>query len=240
MSIKDLIISSAVLKNIVFDKKQEEENILLIIGKQEIKIRRVFAEFISPRISRIRQCDPTIETIDLTGLIYDDKVDQLSQIFTTKLINILNQLSSGYSIDLDEDMISNFLLVSVILGNSELYSKIFDKLTKEKDAIQIDEIVKIIQYFKDYDSISSIVDCNSYISHIASHFHAINTDKLKQLQLSSLYLILRDEHLKVKSEDSLLDFIKEVLSSCKFESDEMESEMRKKFFEVVDINEKKI
>ena len=130
----------------------------------------------------------------------------------------MNQLSSGYSIDLDENMISNFLLVSVILGNSELYSKIFDKLTKEKDAIQIDEIVKIIQYFKDYDSISSIVDCNSYISHIASHFHAIDTDKLKQLQLSTLYLILRDEHLKVKSEDSLLDFIKEVLSSCKFES----------------------
>lgn len=236
MSIKDLILSSAGLKNIVFDKKQEEDNILLIIGKQEIKLRRVFAEFISPRISRIRQCDPTIETIDLTGLIYDDKVDQLSQIFTTKLINIMNQLSSGYSIDLDENMISNFLLVSVILGNSELYSKIFDKLTKEKDAIQIDEIVKIIQYFKDYDSISSIVDCNSYISHIASHFHAIDTDKLKQLQLSTLYLILRDEHLKVKSEDSLLDFIKEVLSSCKVESDEMESEVRKKFFEVVDIN----
>lgn len=70
MSKKSFIASSSGLKNIIFTTTSEETNsnvddFHFYIGDIEIKMNRILADFISPRVSHIHQTDPTIESIKL-------------------------------------------------------------------------------------------------------------------------------------------------------------------------------
>ena len=66
MSKKSFILSSAGLKNLNLNQNQNYvDEFKFIIGEQEIKMRNIFAEFISPYVSQIHQSDPTIDSINL-------------------------------------------------------------------------------------------------------------------------------------------------------------------------------
>ena len=70
---QSIILSAAGLKNIVFQEKEEEE-FVFIIGRSEMKMNRIFAEFISPRVSHIHHSDPTINYLNLTeGIMSQNK-----------------------------------------------------------------------------------------------------------------------------------------------------------------------
>ena len=64
MSTKQIIVSSAGLKNVVLNKYQEDEYFIFIFGDQEIRMKSFYAEFISPVVSRLHKTDPTINEIN--------------------------------------------------------------------------------------------------------------------------------------------------------------------------------
>ena len=61
---QSIILSAAGFKNIIV--KEEEEEFVFIIGTSEMKMNRIFAEFISPKVSHIHHSDPTINYHNLT------------------------------------------------------------------------------------------------------------------------------------------------------------------------------
>lgn len=52
MVLKEVFISSSGLGNIVLNKYPEEEDFVFVLGKQEIRMKSIFAEFISPIVSK--------------------------------------------------------------------------------------------------------------------------------------------------------------------------------------------
>lgn len=59
MVYRSINLSSSGLKNVTTSINPEEDEFLIIIGDQEIQLKRVFAEFISPLISHLHRTDPT-------------------------------------------------------------------------------------------------------------------------------------------------------------------------------------
>ena len=57
---QSIILSAAGFKNIIV--KEEEEEFVFIIGTSEMKMNRIFAEFISPKVSHIHHSDPKTKT----------------------------------------------------------------------------------------------------------------------------------------------------------------------------------
>ena len=62
MEKKEFKISAEGLKNIVFNNSCGDDDFVFIIGKHEIRMKKIFADFISPRISQIHQVDPTVDS----------------------------------------------------------------------------------------------------------------------------------------------------------------------------------
>ena len=75
MSTKSIIITSSGLKNINLIKFQEDDDINLIFGNKNFQMKRIFAEFISPAISRFFQSDPTVDTIKFDDIFSSKKDD---------------------------------------------------------------------------------------------------------------------------------------------------------------------
>ena len=59
---KNLTLSAAGLKNVVIESPQNQ-NFRFIFGKQIFSICNFFADFISPKVSKIHKSDPTINSI---------------------------------------------------------------------------------------------------------------------------------------------------------------------------------
>ena len=55
------------------------------------------------------------------------------------------------------------------------------------------------------------IDFTALIDVISSNFYQIDKNKLKSLSKPILYKIISNEHLKIESEDSLFEFINEIL-----------------------------
>ena len=66
MSKKSFILSSAGLKNLVQNQSYGDD-FKFIFGEHEVKMKNLFAEFISPYVSQIHQSDPTITSIHFSN-----------------------------------------------------------------------------------------------------------------------------------------------------------------------------
>lgn len=88
---KSVKISSTGLRNVVLSRFTEDDDITMIFGEQEIKMNRIFAEFISPFISHHHQSDPTISSFNFNDLFSSnaDKFNLFSKdVFTTDIISL--------------------------------------------------------------------------------------------------------------------------------------------------------
>lgn len=106
MKAKPIILSSSGLKNVVLNKYQEEDDFFFVFGKQNFRMKNIYAEFISPVVSHLHQADPTINMINLGKLISskEDKIEKMSiSILTTETISLLLQISNGSKIEITEE-----------------------------------------------------------------------------------------------------------------------------------------
>ena len=84
---KSIILSSAGLQNLVHNQNSEEE-FSFFIGNKEIKMKNIFAEFISPYVSRIHQIDPTINYLQFPKK--NHPINQTKSTILTKIFNSKN------------------------------------------------------------------------------------------------------------------------------------------------------
>ena len=126
---------------------------------------------------------------------------------TTELIEDIQHISSGYSIDIDEDMCQKLRFFSILFGNKEIFSELNKLFPIKLENAQIDDLLRYIQYFNTQETAVMFFEDQQFFECISGQFHSIDKSKLLNLPKRILYSIICNEHLKVESEDSLFDFI---------------------------------
>ena len=131
MESKSFILSSAGLKNIVIN---DNEDFIIILGEQEIKINKIFAEFISPKISQLHQIDPTINYLKLDDVIQSKTLNEQLKTkvnITKNTFLYLEQLFKGNRVEITKKEQFSLQYLSFLLGNEEMFdtvSKLFNEL----------------------------------------------------------------------------------------------------------------
>lgn len=205
MSTKTLILSSSGLKNIVPNARMEEEFSFIFLG-QTIRMKTVFADFISPKVSKLHILDPTIDYLSLT---YQNKDITL----TESILSKFKLISCGYSVDINEEESNQMKAISILLENNELFSKLNELFSSEINEENIDQYINNLTIFS---SISPSFDCFNYsaiIDLISSHFYSIDKNKLKRLPKTVIYSIISNPNLQLDTEDSLFEFIDELFEN---------------------------
>lgn len=253
MSQKSFILSASGLKNIVTISKdggaylcssksggediKDDDIFRFILGDHEIRINRILADFISPRVSQIHSADPTINYIDLSSIIKN--FPKSEEVFTPDMINIFLQLASGDSVEVDVEMSHKLRILSILLENQEIYDKMNEIYPIKDDETNIESIIKYLQYFgcyKNFDSCHTSFNNKSMIDLVSSKFYSIDQSSLLRLSNPVLYSIISSDQLKLKNEDSLLDFINQIFSVN--ENDNGDSGLNKTaFYELIDFSE---
>lgn len=239
---KSICLSSAGLKNLVFHEAftQSENEFKFIFGKREIKMHKLFAEFLSPTVAHFQHCDPTINSISYDQLLINfEKVDKsinknFDDLISEKIISQIEQISSGSSIIIDENDISKFRFLSILFGNQELLSIIDNTYPNYIDDLTIDQKIEELHNLRlfptDFDENLKM----RLIDQISSQFNKIDSSKLAHLPISILYLILTNEHLSHEDEDSIFELIEKVFSE-KVEFEKEDSICINDFYELIDL-----
>ena len=214
MSTKSIIITSSGLKNINLIKFQEDYDINLIFGNQNFQMKRIFAEFISPVISRFFQSDPTVDTIkfdDIFSSKKDDFYKFTKDIFTEDTISLIKQISSGFTVEINETQAIKLRFISIILGNEELFQKINETFPPDFSAKNLDTYFELVQSCYYFSQFSSDFDFSSLINFISNNFYSIDSNKFLKLPRSIQYLIISNPNLQITSEDSFYDIICQII-----------------------------
>lgn len=241
MSGKSFILSASGLKNLVLtendsgDENVDNEDIFrFIFGKIEIKMNKILADFISPRVSRGHSADPTMNQIDFTDTI--KKIPNSNLIFTPDLINIFAKISIGDSVEVDVEMSHKLRILSILLENQEMFEKINEIYPFKNDKTNIDSIIKYFNCYDCFDSRYQPFNSNSMIDIISSNFYSLDKSTLLNLSKPVLYSIISNDQLKLENEDSLLDFINQMFT-IERNNDDSDGLTKTAFYELVDFSE---
>lgn len=234
-SSKSLILSSSGLKNVTLNCIDESfyknDNFRFIFGDKEITMNRFFADFISPRASRIHYSDATVDFIDLSRIAsFFSLINEESDLFSDEAMSLFHKLSSGYEIELNDETSQKLRFISILIGNEELYHKIGELFQREENEEDFDKLIQYLLTLKDCDSLFSD---EKIIEFLSKSFFSIEKEKLLKLPKSALYSIISNPNLRIESEDSLVDFIYDIFETD--EDDENESFSMISFLELVHI-----
>lgn len=193
MSKKSVVLSYSGLKNIVMSHQKGEEEFRFINGQQEIKMPRIFAEFFSPRVSHMHQCDPTIDYLDFGELLSNikKKTTIFENVLNESTKNMISGMTRGENIDIEEGNEKNVRYFSVLLGNDELFNLVSDGLMKEGT---IEDKIEELFVYIEIGSDSFSLESTNLIDDIASNISTENIDLIRKLPLKIIYSILRNEH----------------------------------------------
>lgn len=216
MNLKSIILSSSGLKNINLNSININNKFEFRFGEKILQMNNLFAEFISPIVSKIHYSDQTIDYIYLNDFLKCNSLDfQLNpeEIFSDDIISLLQQLSRGYSISINIEQSIKLRFISIILQNDELYEKINESFPTEINESNIDLYLHNLKLLYDCSKISKDFSFSDIIDFVASRFYSIDQKELKKLPKSILYSIISSDHLTLESEDSLLDFIHQIFDN---------------------------
>ena len=143
----------------------------------EFKCPTFIAEFVSKKVSKQREKDPTINKINIDFEVKHEET-----------FGKLNKLISGESIDSDNDEIVSLL---INIGNE-------DSINIDNE-LSIDNVIAKLNFKHSLD-----FDSKQEIEFIAEHFEEM---KEKEIGSDFLPLILDSNKLKLNNEKSLLDFV---------------------------------
>lgn len=202
-------IPSFNLKNIPFDKY--EKNFMFIVDNKRYHTTRLLADILSPNICQLHYIDEScnefcINTDKLNKGKAGDDVDYFK--------DFLN-LYDKEEILLDKTRLNRYGEYFLKLGNTEEYTKLHTEKVDEftvKYAINFfNQIDNDFLYKSKY---------NKMIQFLSEHFYEIDNNELKSLDYEILDQILRNDHLKLKNEDLLVELLIE-----KYKEDEKYSSL---------------
>ncbi len=123
MSKQSVILSDNGFKNVLIDKQEY----FIFVGENEIKVNRIFAEFVSPMIAHVHRSDPTVIKINLTEHLYGRELNEyeekiIKSLHDRKVVSSLIEISGGERVVIDNETEKKKLLyLSILLGNEELF-----------------------------------------------------------------------------------------------------------------------
>jgi hypothetical protein len=168
----------------------------LVIGQERFECSRFEASFLSPRIAAALLDDATIEWYDL-------EIEVVSGDLVGECVNGLLSLARNGSFEVTERLFDQ-MKVPVIgksLGNRELCDCLME-FTGTFGEVNMSNVLDrlSLSHFLDVASLSEIV-------HLASHFYGVDETILRRLDRDDLKAVLRSDQLRIRTEDSLLDFV---------------------------------
>ena len=205
MDIKTIFLTSKGLQNI--NGINSDDDFTFIYGEKSFNMKINFAEFISPRISRLRSIDPTINSIN-----FNFPFTELQDIFTEDTISILTRLSKGFPIDINQSQSFKLQLISVLLSNEELFNTIHESFHNSIDESNLYLYINHLKLINHFSDQSLFYSYSNIIEYLSSNFYSINKETLLALPKQILYLIISNNKLKLESEDQLYDFIHKIFN----------------------------
>ncbi|KAK8835530.1 hypothetical protein M9Y10_042414 [Tritrichomonas musculus] len=218
MNSKIINLSSSGLKNLVLKDGFLNEDFYFAFGEEKITMSKILAEFISPKVSQLCKADPTTNSIYFEMQRSNILDSQTSQFLTKEIISLIQKLSSGYSIEIEEKEIPKLRIISMLFGNDELLNKINEISPFDLNETNFDQFVQYITF-------SELTKQASIFDSIAKNFNSIDAEKLLSLPKKILYSIISNPNFQIKSEDSLFEFIQKKFSKKYNSNNENEDDL---------------
>ena len=165
-------------------------------GDKVCCVPSVLAEFLSPKISRIRKCDPFYN-------VYTFKNDCSE--FISALECLVSSLRSGEDFQVENSNFVALIRLSQELENDELLSSLLGMIQTE--SLKLEEVILLLRAGIEFGTTFSSRFGNLR-DFVASHFYEIEKDILDNLDLETIQILLSSHSLKIEDEDSLYDFVK--------------------------------
>lgn len=202
MSTKSILLSSAGLRNMFIN----DDEFTFILGETEIRMNRVFAQFISPKVAQIHHSDPTINSFEI-DYIEDIEAQNKEDIFSKDIIMLFKNISQGSQISITEEQSIKLRILSIILCNEELLKIIDDLYPIEFNLKNVDFYLKNLKILFDISERYGQIELTNLIEPISKNFDKIDKNLLKKMPKPILFSIISNEQFNISSEDSLFDFI---------------------------------
>ena len=158
------------------------------------RVHSVLAEFLSPKVARLRKCDPLC-------CCYTFNSSDLLDAFES----LVSNLRAGRPFRVDPSNFVCLLRLSLELENSELLSSLLGMIKTE--ALSLEEAILLLRAGVDLGTAFSDRFGNLR-DFVASHFYEIEKKILDGLDIETLQLILSSSSMKIEDEDSLYDFVR--------------------------------
>jgi len=182
-----VVLSSRGLGNI----SRRDNDFAFVVGSRRYECPSFVAEFLSPLVSRIHAVDDCANELRLN-------VDDPDDFFQEFLL-----LGRGKSIDVPCQKRCTFLSICRELDNRELSDILLQETRTE---IKKENVVCGIR-----DLLAMKCDVSNEVEFVSTHFYEMTEafEDLRSLPFPVIYDIISNPLLKIKSEDSLLNFIVE-------------------------------
>ena len=242
MSTKQITLSSSGLQNVVLTKYQDDEDFFFVFGEEEFSMKSFFAEFISPKVSRLHKTDPTIHRINF-GEFYKNNEEEFNDIcrtvMTPEVVSHLQQISSGHSIFINEEEAIKLRFISILLGNEELEDKLNEHFPPKYSESNVNSYLKNIECCIHFSSMKAEFDHKSLISFVSSHFDQLKREDFLKVPRRIQYEIISQENLRIESEDSLFDTVTEIIERGQ-EKEEISDVMFLEHIEFAELSEDRL
>lgn len=239
---KVLYLTSSGLKNIILNNHEPCYRFIFRFGQREIETNKYFAEFISPVISHLHQCDPTIDFINFEDMINENgggkRTKQRQQFFTSDSISLFERILSGSAVEIPDKDQMGLRIISILLGNNELYENLL-KINPQYIANKpIDELIDEVTFY--YEFCAHDIEYSDIIDRLSRDFWKIDSKLIDRLPIGILYRIIANENFVRNSEDDFYDVISKVQTNDEeskimiYESIDFKNLSSSKFSEFID------
>jgi hypothetical protein len=160
------------------------------VGSSSFKCSTLVADFLSPRIARLREIDPSVDFIEL-----ETKCDP-------KQFEEFLSLASGVHIKVTD--VNRKCLVSIAreLGNLDILSSLLQSDESYKSLMDIDTVLSQVHLKEELN-----LNCDREISFLASRFEEFCDSDLSDWNLERLYELFSHRHFQISNEDFLYSFV---------------------------------
>ena len=205
-----------------------EDDFSFIVNGEEFRTSRIISDLLSPIISKIHLTDPAFNTFIINTHVKGD-------------FSYILSLANFNQINIPESEVPFISEVVEILNNDSI--KYLDKNTE----ITKDNVFSLIRFHEKFHSYYSSL-LSKEIDFISSHFHELCEHKEEEflsLSFDTIFRIINNKKLRLKTEDQLLKFINAMYSenseySILYETvlfDNVTTQSIQEFISIYDIND---
>ena len=162
------------------------------------------AEFLSPRVSRMRKSDAAVASYAFV----DDFL--CSQVAFEIFSDLVRSVSDGAPISVNDSNFCHVFRFACELENDEI--KAFVGSLVDVETLGVERATRIL-VMRRHLTCELPISVESLRSFVAAHFYDLSEDTILSLDLETLILLLSDPQLQIRDEDSLYDLV-EMLVDC--------------------------